>query len=150
MANYTHEILRMIEKVYTGTLSTSRKELVPEGFTKGLSPQEVHIVLCLGKSGQLSVSSLCNELQIERGLLTTVMQRLIKRRVLVKEKDKSDQRVTLVGLTRLGERYFHVYNEKLSDIIGFILSDITLNEEKAILKFLGRVNTLFVDPVDID
>lgn len=137
MANYTNEIAHMMERLFVKILSQDK-----EGFFNKTLDYNVNLIdlLMMSKlyNKELRISSLVDQLEINRNLVNTTLSKLISDRIVAKRTDPDDGRGQLVGLTSHGKRVAEsIFSHKQKEL-AFMLSDITINEEKAILKFLSK------------
>ncbi len=69
-----------------------------------------------------------------------IVDKLIENKYLRKEVCKDDKRMKAIYRTELGNAYSNKI-QKIYDIeVEKLLSDLTINDEKGILKFLTRIN----------
>lgn len=140
MANYYKEISKMVDKLVHRALIADKK-----GFKTGikgetLSLLEIHILRKISEKENKKIYELVEELEIDRGILSSSINRLTASQLIIKEKSKLDKRVFFLKLTEEGRVIVEKSLEKQKALLEHILSDVTLNEEKAILKFLSKMN----------
>lgn len=139
MANYYNEINEMINKLMHKVLIYDRKGFKIKGKMEELSLLDIHVLRNIGEVENKKIYELVEDMEIDRGLIASVTKKLILSGYVKKERDQDDKRVYILKLTSLGREMHEktlCIQEKLLD---FVLSDMTLNEEKAILKFLSKV-----------
>lgn len=105
-----------------------------------LSFLEIYIIKEIGSKKEYSIFNLVKETGIDRSSVTAIVNKLVLNRIIEKEKSKEDKRIHKLILTNLGEEIYDVIVKKEKEVLEFILNDITLNEEKAALKFLSKIN----------
>lgn len=140
MANYYNEINRMIEKIAHKVLISDKRKFKVGRKNQEFSLLEMFIIKKIGKNEIKSIYELVKEMEIDRGLVTSIIKKLVITGYIKKEKAQEDKRVNMLRLTVSGKE---IYNEIIvgqQEFFEFILSDVTLNEEKAILKFLSKIN----------
>ncbi|SKC55252.1 MarR family winged helix-turn-helix transcriptional regulator [Maledivibacter halophilus] len=140
MANYYNEINRMIEKIAHKVLISDKRKFKVARKNQEFSLLEMFIIKKIGKNEIKSIYELVKEMEIDRGLVTSIIKKLVITGYIKKEKAQEDKRVNMLRLTVSGKE---IYNEIIvgqQEFFEFILSDVTLNEEKAILKFLSKIN----------
>lgn len=139
MANYYNEINKIMEKIVNKLLIVDKKGLRIGKKNEELSLLDILIIKKVGSNNMKPIYSLVKETEIDRGTMTSIINKLVTNGYMKKEKAKEDKRVNMVTLTEDGEE---IYNKILKIQVGlldFILNDVTLNEEKAILKFLSKI-----------
>ncbi|SHI64243.1 DNA-binding transcriptional regulator, MarR family [Geosporobacter subterraneus DSM 17957] len=140
MGNYYNEINRMMEKLIHKVLVYDRKGFKAGVKGEALSLLDLDILRRIEEQGCKKLYELVEEMEIDRGLISSCIQKLVLNSYLEKEKSKKDKRAYIVRLTELGRKMTATHLEKQKELLHLILDDMSLNEEKAILKFLSRVN----------
>ncbi|RKD23598.1 DNA-binding transcriptional regulator, MarR family [Caminicella sporogenes DSM 14501] len=140
MANYYKEINKMIEKIIHNIIVLDKR-----GFKLGLKGEvlsflDIYIIKIIGQNSMMSIYNLVNKTGVDRGIIASVVNKMVAGGYFKKEKSKDDKRVYMVMLTEEGKKVYDKIIDNQNNLLEFILSDITLNEEKALLKFLSKVN----------
>jgi DNA-binding MarR family transcriptional regulator len=95
-------------------------ELVAVFERYGLTPADFQVIVTLRRAGrpfQLPQARLMAQLALTSGTVSVRVDRLVKRGIVVRERDDNDARVTLIGLSDQGHRLFdeiapvHLRNE---------------------------------------
>ncbi|MDO4799117.1 MAG: hypothetical protein Q4A52_01205 [Bacillota bacterium] len=137
MANYTNEIAHMIERFQTKTLSQDRDGFFKAHLKLDLNLLEVLLLRQVSKS-EARINSLVKQLEVSRNLVNTTVSRLVKEKILQKRTDLKDGRCQIISLTPQGRRLADELLAQQDAELGFMLNDVTVNEERAILKFLSK------------
>ncbi|WP_432662761.1 transcriptional regulator [Wukongibacter baidiensis] len=140
MANYYNQINMMMEKIINKILITDKKGFKIGRKNEELSLLDILVIKKIGSNSMKPIYSLVKETEIDRGVISSIINKLVANGYIKKEKAKEDKRVNMVILTEEGEEVYNKILKGQSDILEFILNDITLNEEKTIIKFLSKVN----------
>ncbi len=140
MGNYYNEINRMLDKVIHKVLIYDRRGFKVGVKGEALSLLDLDILRRVGEQDYKKLYALVEEMEMDRGLISSCVQKLALNGYLEKEKSKKDKRAYIVRLTELGRRMTEDNLEKQKELLHFILDDMSLNEEKAILKFLSKIN----------
>jgi len=114
------------------------------GLKGNLSFLDIYIIKEIGKKNKNSIYNIVKETDIDRRIVTTIVGKLASNGYLVKERSEKDKRVQRVKLTDLGNEIYERAIEAQREIMDFVLNDITLNEEKAVLKFLSKLNQTMI------
>lgn len=110
------------------------------------TPLQIDALLYLRKHPKSIVSSLGNYLQISSSAVAQLTDRLVGSGFVARGEDKKDRRITLLSLTKEGERVFpHFYKEKIKKIKIFApyvsekdLDDLTRIYSKILNKLEDR------------
>lgn len=140
MANYYKEINNMMEKIINKIL-VLEKGGIGLGIKKDkFSFLEMQIIKKVGKDKSKSISDLIKETDIDRGIITLIVNKLVLGGYFKKEKSNEDKRVSILMLTEEGNNIYTKIINQQKELLDFVLGDISLNEEKTILKFLSKIN----------
>ena len=140
MANYYNEINEMMEKIINRFLVIDKRGFRLGKKNEELSLLEIIVIKKIGISIMKPIYSLARETEMDRGVITSIINKLVASGYIKKEKAEEDKRVNMVTLTDKGEETYQKILNKQIEILDFVLNDITLNEEKAVLKFLSKIN----------
>ncbi|WP_129600265.1 MarR family winged helix-turn-helix transcriptional regulator [Anaerophilus nitritogenes] len=140
MANYYPQINKMIDKLMHQVLIYDRKGFKIGSKLENLSLLDIHTLRKIEEKEDTKIYELVEELEIDRGIISSVIKKLIQNGYIVKEKSKEDKRVYILKLTTEGKEMCTKTMEIQKKLLGFVLEDMSLNEEKAILKFLSKIN----------
>lgn len=140
MANYYNEINEMMEKIINRFLVIDKRGFRLGKKNEELSLLDIIVIKKIGISIMKPIYSLARETEMDRGVITSIINKLVASGYIKKEKAEEDKRVNMVTLTDKGEETYQKILNKQIEILDFVLNDITLNEEKAVLKFLSKIN----------
>lgn len=150
MANYYDEISTLMKTVAHKLEIMNKKGIgYGKGFEK-LSILETVIITKVYSHEKLSTKDLINEVGVDRGLVTTSTNRLIKKHILEKHQSNEDRRKFYLTLGSKGPELVKAMKHKEDDFLKFVLDEITINDAKAILKFLSKINQTTVDKFEIN
>lgn len=149
MAHLYNEIEVMLERVFTKLLAVDRRGLKINGKNEKFSFVDVMILRLIGLKEDVSIFDLIYELDVDRGIISTSINKLSKGKYIEKRRSEQDGRVFMLSLTDEGRNLFDKLHEEEKALIGFVLESSTINEQKAVLKFLSRVNQTMVGKYDM-
>lgn len=95
------------------------------------------VLMVLFEYKNINVKTLGDKLYLDSGTLTPLLKKLEQKDILVRKRNKNDERNLIVSLTSKGEKL----KDKLKDIPGSVGSCISLNKEEAevLYKLLYKV-----------
>ncbi|MBF8982930.1 winged helix DNA-binding protein [Lutibacter sp. B2] len=140
MGNYYNEINIMVEKLMHKILVYDRKGFKIGTKSKELSLLDVYVLKAIGEEKEKKIYELLEEVEMDRGMVASIIKKLVLYAYVRKERSEDDKRAYILSLTEKGMDMYNKTLEIQENFLEFILSDITLNEEKAILKFLSKIN----------
>lgn len=94
---------------------------------------------CLWQSDGLPVTEICKRVQQVGGTLTGVLDRMEKRKIVRRKRDRRDRRVYRVWLTQSGEELMHVLPPVVQGIWGDVFDGITEQDKQRFSGILNRV-----------
>ncbi len=150
MANLYDDIERILDKILMRMLSADRRGIKINKKNEKFGFIDVIILRVVGQLDGVSVFDLIYTLDMDRGIVSTAIGKLIKNNYLIKERSEQDGRVQNLKLTDDGKELYELIQKKETELINFVLHDLTSNEQKAILKFLSRIRQTMVSKYDIE
>jgi DNA-binding MarR family transcriptional regulator len=139
MSKYYFEIGTYLLKVMRKVLTTDHDKIEVKADREGFSIRESFFIVELGGYDHLTFGQLEQQLEIDRKTTISLITRLQKRKVIDKNPSENDKRQQLISLTEKGERVRTELIEYAEQLVGFSLNGLTINEEKAVLKFLSKL-----------
>lgn len=97
------------------------------------------MILEATQNEDLTQSDLLEMIPLKRAKLIGVIKRLTELNYLEKKANPNDKRSSYLTLGPSGQEILSKYGEHESIFLDFILRDMTINEEKAIVKFLSKI-----------
>jgi DNA-binding MarR family transcriptional regulator len=138
MSHYSKELHMMLKKTLGRAYGLHAEErLGSKGCKLDLIDAELLYQL---NQEKMPLKALNGSNAISRQDLQRKVGRLIKLGLIHKLENVEDRRFALLALTDNGLRELAVISEQLNGPLSFAASDLTLNEEKAVLKYLSRLH----------
>ena len=139
MANYTREIAHMLDRLNTKTLAQDKDGYFRKSLKVKLNLLEMLIIKQIGEHQKIKLNQLIKLMEVDRNLITTTIKRLIGLKLLQKKADSADGRSQVISVTPAGKDLYDSLLLEQEKELDFILNDITINEEKTILKFISKI-----------
>ncbi len=140
MRNYYVQIHEYLQKLVTEIIAIDKRGI--NGIGYNLSITDVLILKRIGKEQGKKMFEVMESLNLDRNTFKTMINRLIAQDYIFKSKCCDDKRAYLLQLTDKGEKIFEEILVKEKQMLFSVLNDCTFNEEKAILKFLVKLEML--------
>ncbi|SES86800.1 DNA-binding transcriptional regulator, MarR family [Natronincola peptidivorans] len=140
MRNYYLQINEYVEKLVENIIIHDKKGLVVKGTS--LSVIELLILKKLGNVQEKKMYEMIEALNIDRNSFVTYINKLQQKQYIMKRKSRKDKRVQVLSLTEKGKELTAEIVKKEKEMLYSILNDFSFNEEKAILKFLVKLDML--------
>ncbi|MDH8678626.1 MarR family transcriptional regulator [Fusibacter bizertensis] len=149
MANYTREIAHMLDRLNTKILTQDKNGYFRKDLKVKLNLVELLLLKQLGESGEVKLNQLIKTLEVDRNLITTTVKRLSSLKLVQKRADEIDGRGQVIVLLPAGKELYNSLITQQSRELDFILDDVTINEEKTILKFISKMVQYHTDKFEI-
>lgn len=92
-----------------------------------ITPMQFGLCMLLKINGKLTMGELSNAIWVSMPTLTGIIDRLVKREIVIRDKDEKDRRVVLVSLSPTGERVLEkmrqIETEHVRPIMTFLSSE---------------------------
>lgn len=150
MANYTNEIQTMMEKVLTIMLEYERKEFNLVSLGVAVTMREWMLLKYIEKHEKVSIAQLADAFKMDRGTMATHLNKCLKNHLLTKRRSDEDKRSFELELTEVGKKVYEEMESREAQMLDFLLKEVTINEEKGILKFLSKITQLTVSKYRIE
>ncbi len=137
MAQYKKEINVMLFRVVEQSLNQGaiRKKTVGSiGFDELLILEHIH------QHGGQPLSKVMNALNFERRSFQSIVHKLIKSKWVEKYPVDEDKRRVVLELTEKGAEMLLTEKKQLERGLDYLIKDLTVNEEKGVLKFLSKLH----------
>jgi DNA-binding MarR family transcriptional regulator len=117
-----------------------------QAMEHGLSPLQIRLLLLIQPEQDIfTASQLAFQLNISKATVSVALKPLIEKKLILKRKSSTDDRVSELKLTEWGERIAHIAGFYLGPLYQLIVP-IEKTEKEQMLKnitgILGKLNTL--------
>ena len=106
----------------------------------GLTPQQAHL-LCVLISGPLGMTELSRILSIERSSLTSMVDRLERRDLVIRTANPADRRASHIELTSAGRALAHDAHNAVVDRIEALTADLPTTARRTLTTTLQTILT---------
>lgn len=141
MRNYYIQIHEYLEKLLYNIMEIDRRGISYKGDK--LSITDICLIKALSQGPEKRMYEIIEELKIPRNAMVPLIAKLTAANYIYKKRDIRDKRVQIIGLTEKGLDALNEVTEKERQELYSLLNDFTFNEEKAILKFLVKIDMLY-------
>ena len=129
----------MLDRLNTKILTQDKSGYYRKHLKVELNLAEVLILKQLGEHGDIKLNQLIKNLEVDRNFLNTTLKRMMTLKLIHKTPDPSDGRSQVVGMLQAGRELYHELLKQQQQELDFVLNDITINEEKTVLKFISKL-----------
>jgi len=108
-------------------------------FSYKFTFQEILFIMEIGNTGNILLKNLIKIFENDRKFVLPIVNKLSKEGFIEKKKSEVDGRIVIVKLTNSGTSVYESAKDKGGSILEFMLRDLSINEEKAILKYFSKI-----------
>ena len=131
-------------KELAGYLSAIRDKLrqVDKGNTgeiADLNLQEVRALGSIGAAGPMTMSALAERVQLSLSSITTLVDKLEKKKFVARERKATDRRVIEVALTSTGAKSYERLKQAHMQFIGKLLEALNTEEQDTLLTLFRKI-----------
>lgn len=138
MRNYYEQIYEYLEKLLHALIIEDKKKSF--SGKKSLQILDLMLMSYMEKGKGNSIQKLIAETGLKRNDITSAVKRLTDRKMVYKATSGEDKRIKELVLTEQGETVLLESRKQEQKELFELLNEFTFNEEKAILKFLVKVD----------
>jgi MarR family transcriptional regulator, organic hydroperoxide resistance regulator len=140
MRNYYIQIHEYLQRLTTLVVQTDRNEINQAGVSVNL--MEYALLQELKRREGQTFQEIMESTGRSRNEVTAMVRRLIKQQLIQKGPASEDRRVRRLILTKMGSYIVKKIETQSLQMLTGILDDFSFNEEKAVLKFLVKLDML--------
>lgn len=130
--NILVNIFNLVEKL--------EEESVQGSSFENVSITEVHTIKAIGGGRPRTMTHVANVLGISVSTLTTAVNRLVKKGLVVRSKDQADKRIVRIALTEEGMKVLERHDDFHGDMISEAVKDLSYNEKRRLVDVLGGID----------
>lgn len=105
----------------------------------GLTTAQAHTIEIVGHNGPIKMKDLAEKIGVTTGTLTVSVDRLEKKKLLVRKPHDTDRRAWLIDLTDAGRDCFIQHHEFHNRMTQEIMAGLTPEEQAAFARILEKV-----------
>lgn len=132
--------------------NTVEKTTYSYGTTIMLHPSEIHMIAAIGKHPDSNLTGLSKNLAITKGATTKMIQRLVKKGLVIKQFAPNSENEIMLSLTDVGRKAYSGHqsyrknlNQKLTNIYTTVPEDVLNHMETIGNKTEKLFNTMIVE-----
>jgi len=140
MSVYSNEINQMINKILEkGVLKKNEETAI---LPKGVTLLNFYILKKINSGDGVILTDLRDEFGIDYNKIRKEISSLENLALIKRKEDPKDKRRKYIQVTQQGKNRITTLDKLLEDKLQFVINNFSVNEEKAVLKFLSRINQL--------
>lgn len=132
------DAVRRFNRFYTQQIGVLHEKLLRSPF----SLTEARVIYELAHQEKTTAAELVNELGLDPGYLSRILQSFKKRGLISKQMSKTDGRQSLLWLTSRGEEVFAALNARSQNEIETSLAKLSGTDQKRLLSAMSTIETV--------
>lgn len=116
-----------------------KKRLEAEAKEIGLSYQQAQVLTFLKDKSSVTMTALAKAFDLTQAGMTGLIDRLIEKRLVVREYDPKDRRVVLIRISENGRAKSNIYQKKLAAVFKKIACGLSSEERKTFIALSKRL-----------
>jgi DNA-binding MarR family transcriptional regulator len=104
-----------------------------------LSEKELFIIAYIGENGSVNMSAIADYLQAPLSTLTSIVDRLVSNKFLLRHNSNDDRRVVKVVLDRKGKASYKEFKIRKEIIAEKALGHLTVAEQESLITYLDKL-----------
>lgn len=130
--------IREFNRFYTSIIGVTNIHILESDY----SLTEVRAMYEIYYSPTITARQIKEILKMDEGYLSHLIAKLVKKKIIRRERSKDDNRVFSLSLTQTGEETFLQLNQRSSDAVEAIIQHLDKNEQNELGQLLDRVKQL--------
>lgn len=134
------------DELYDIAMDTLKKLLYPEEWIAvdlSLSKTELLTLLQVDRNGEIIMSRIADYINIPMSTATGMVDRLVKKGYIERNRSDSDRRIVTIRLTEAGRALAEDIKTRIMSILKLLLENLTDEEEALLLSIFTKVTDLF-------
>ena len=107
---------------------------------EGLTPQELRVLSAVGREKTCIMSKIASAICLSLSSCTGLIDRLVEKRLVCRDRDANDRRVVSVSLTAQGEKLHESAQRGTVEFARGLLEGLEPEEQEALVALLGKVS----------
>lgn len=116
----------------------------------GLNASQLSCLLVLEKTGPLSLSKLSQHVYLSPSMITSIVDQLENKELVVRTRKSTDRRVILIELTEKGKQVTQTAPPSFQEQLTSSLSHLKEEEKKTLFDSLNKLLSIIVSDILID
>ena len=133
----------ILARLFITTLKIEERVIASES-NKTLSISELHVLREIGIGKTKTMSQVAEGLKISVGALTTAVNKLERKGLVVRSKNLDDKRIVHINLTEEGIENFKIHDEFHRQMVDASVSSLSDEEKVILLKSLTALDEWFI------
>lgn len=134
----------ILARLFITTLKIEERVIASESL-KTLSISELHVLREIGVGETKTMSQVADGLKISVGALTTAVNKLEKKGLVIRSKNNDDKRIVHINLTNEGIDNFNIHDNFHQRMVAAAVSSLSEKEQVILLESLSALDDWFIN-----
>jgi DNA-binding MarR family transcriptional regulator len=133
------------EDIYDLFFNKLKKLLYPEEWISldlDFSKSELFTMLLVDRNGEIIMSKIADYVNVSMSTANGIVERLIKKGLLSRDRSDSDRRIVVIRLTEEGKNLVNELKKVVLEYIGLIFEALDDEERKLIFKIFNKITDI--------
>lgn len=132
----------LLVRLFRDVMEIEQRALINQDF-KDITNNDLHVIEAIGIGEAKNMSAIAKELSVTMGTLTIVMNSLVKKGYVVRERGKADRRIVYISLSEKGRKAYRHHEQFHHEMIESIMNGLGDRETEALVQALMKLNLWF-------
>jgi DNA-binding MarR family transcriptional regulator len=133
------------ENIFELFFDSLKKLLYPEEWIAldlDFSKSELFTMLLVDRNGEIIMSRIADYVNVSMSTANGIVERLIKKGYLERNRSDSDRRIVVIRLTEEGKNLVRDLKSIVSEYVMLVYNELNDEERKLIFKVIGKVTQI--------
>ena len=136
------DIISVLSKIRTQANQFIIKKMANYGVYE-LAPSHGDIIFTLLRKEKITMKDLAGSIKKDKSTVTVLVEKLVRRGDIKKERDVADNRITYLSLTQKGADLKPMFEDISKNLFDTVYQDIPKEEREALMQSLNKINHNF-------
>jgi DNA-binding MarR family transcriptional regulator len=141
-------------EIYDTVFDTFKKLLYPEEWIdidQTLSKSELFTLLQVDRNGEIIMSQIADYINISMSTATGIVERLVKKGLIERNRNDSDRRIVTIKLTAEGKILAENIKSKIFGMAKLVLDCLSDEEQELLFSIFTKVTNVFssMNPAEV-
>lgn len=129
------DLVQMLDEGIILLLQFIKSQILAESINnEPITPPQFGLLYCLHQRGQITMSELSREMHLTHGASTGMVDRLVKMKLVERQRSKKDRRIVFVSISSRGKELIERMRIRRHAILKKIIQEMNTEERYLLLK----------------
>lgn len=138
MQNEIVQKIREFNRFYTKVIGVTNNHILESNY----SLTEVRVMFEIYHHPGITAREIKNIIEVDEGYLSRLINKLVRKNIIKREKAKTDSRISILKLSKNGETVFLKLNQNSSNSVEELIGHLSSREKEELVKYFQKVTEL--------